>query len=384
MSPIRLAVGFLCCGFFWSPLARCADAATITIVNQDFAGEGFNDPAPRSPVGGNTGTTLGQQRMIAFQYAADLWGARIGSQAEIRVDAQFTDLDCDGNGAVLGQAGSTAVFRNTTNVPRSNTFYVPSLADAIAGFDLVGDESDIFAQFNSAIDNDCFGVQFYYGLDGNAGSSIDFVTVLAHELAHGLGFLSFVDSTCIGNGEKLNGFDDAYMVHLEDHSTGETWPSMNSFERANSALDPGDLHWIGQNVRAEAALTNGVHGSGHVQMFAPNPMRCGSSISHFDETLFPNELMEPNFQTINHNLDLTAALFKDLGYPVIYDCGDANQDGNVNAVDALAMLRVAVGLDDCIESLCDVNGDGITTASDTLATLQFGVGAPIHLSCGFF
>jgi len=41
-------------------------AATIAIVNGDPAGVGFNDPTSAAPVGGNLGTTLGQQRMIAF------------------------------------------------------------------------------------------------------------------------------------------------------------------------------------------------------------------------------------------------------------------------------------------------------------------------------
>ncbi len=47
-----------------------AAAATFQIVNIDSAGEGFNDNTPAVPVGGNDGTTVGQQRLIAFQYAA--------------------------------------------------------------------------------------------------------------------------------------------------------------------------------------------------------------------------------------------------------------------------------------------------------------------------
>ncbi len=46
-------------------------AATIVIVNGDPAGVGFNDPTGTAPVGGNTGTTLGQQRLNAFQAAAN-------------------------------------------------------------------------------------------------------------------------------------------------------------------------------------------------------------------------------------------------------------------------------------------------------------------------
>jgi hypothetical protein len=62
---------------------RAADAAaTITVVNLDGAGEGFNDPsAPdaASTAGGNTGASLGDQRLIAFQRAAEIWGQFVES-----------------------------------------------------------------------------------------------------------------------------------------------------------------------------------------------------------------------------------------------------------------------------------------------------------------
>ena len=42
-----------------------AGGATITIVNMNAPGVGFNDPTPAAPVGGNPGTTVGQQRLIS-------------------------------------------------------------------------------------------------------------------------------------------------------------------------------------------------------------------------------------------------------------------------------------------------------------------------------
>src|SRR6476659_6293301 len=60
-------------------------AATIQIINGDPANVGFNDPTPVAPVGGNPGTTLGQQRLNAFQYAASIWGTTLDNNAAIRV-----------------------------------------------------------------------------------------------------------------------------------------------------------------------------------------------------------------------------------------------------------------------------------------------------------
>ena len=69
-----------------------AGPAQIIIVNVNAPGVGFNDPTPAAPVDGNTGTTLGEQRLIAFQYAASLWAARLDSSVPIRIRAQFTAL----------------------------------------------------------------------------------------------------------------------------------------------------------------------------------------------------------------------------------------------------------------------------------------------------
>ena len=80
--------------------------ATIQIINLDGAGEGFNDPTPAAPVGGNAGTTLGQQRLIAFQHAADIWGATLDSNQIIRIQAAFNPLAA----GVLGSAGAIQAF----------------------------------------------------------------------------------------------------------------------------------------------------------------------------------------------------------------------------------------------------------------------------------
>src|SRR5881396_1071579 len=76
-----------------SPLL--AGGAKITIINSNAAGAGFNDPTPATPVGGNAGTTVGQQRLIAFQTAADIWSLLLDSSVEVRIQASFTALSCD-------------------------------------------------------------------------------------------------------------------------------------------------------------------------------------------------------------------------------------------------------------------------------------------------
>ncbi len=62
-------------------------------------------------------------------------------------------------------------------------------------------------------------------------------------------------------------------------------------------------------------------------------------------------------------------------------CGDPNDSGQVNATDALFVLRTAVGLESCDLQVCDANGDLRTTASDALRVLMFSVGLPVGLNC---
>src|SRR6185503_6477772 len=86
-------------------------AATITIVNGDNPNEGFNDVTPVSPVGGNPGTTVGQQRLFVFQRAAAIWGSLLKSNVQIFVNAKFDPLTCDASSGVLGSAGPSTVHR---------------------------------------------------------------------------------------------------------------------------------------------------------------------------------------------------------------------------------------------------------------------------------
>jgi PA domain len=207
--------------------------ATITIVNLDGPGEGFNDPTPAAPVGGNAGTTLGQQRLIAFQHAAEIWGSTLDSNVEIRIQAAFNPLAA----GVLGSAGALFVFRDFGGVglfPGAEfpaTWYGSALADKRAGTELNPGFNDINAQFSS-------NFNFYLGLDNNHGAQPDLVVVLLHEFAHGLNFQTFVNSS---TGANFAGFTDIYARHLLDTTTGLHWNEMTQAERQAAATKFGRI-----------------------------------------------------------------------------------------------------------------------------------------------
>ena len=249
------ATAALAAGLMAAPAANAA--LTIYIANGNAAGVGFNDPTPVAPVGGNPGTTLGEQRLIAFQYAAQKWGATLTSSVDVYIFARFTALSCTATGAVLGSAGTTEVFSDFPNAPLANTWYSNALADKIAGEDLDPVAYDINANFNVNLGQPgCLtGVPFYFGLDNNHGSAVDFVTVLTHEMGHGLGFQTFTNGT---TGNQLGFPDQAQPAvwdhYLYDNVAGLNWVQMTPAQRIASAIGVDSLVWTGPNVTAKVPL----------------------------------------------------------------------------------------------------------------------------------
>ncbi|MGE5276582.1 MAG: PA domain-containing protein [Acidobacteriota bacterium] len=239
MKPCKVLLPLLAvCGIaFLGSAAPALAEANITIVNVDGPGEGFNDPTPAAPVGGNPGTTLGQQRLNVFQYAADVWGSLLDSNVEIVVVASFDPLGPN----VLGQAGAVSVARDFPGAVFPDTWYQVALANKLVGVDLGPGAPDIAAQFSSDF-------PFYLGLDNNHGALNDLATVVLHELCHGLGFANFVtDAT----GQNFRGHTDAYSHFTLDETTGLHWSDMTQNQRKNSAVNVRHVSWDGSIVTAQ-------------------------------------------------------------------------------------------------------------------------------------
>lgn len=237
--------------------AEASGQANIVILNGDAAGVGFNDTTPATPVGGNNGTTIGQQRLNAFQEAANIWGATLVSGPTIVIRGTWAELACTKNAGTLGSAGNNSnLWRNFTgSVP--GFWYGNALANALSGTDRNGASHEVNAQFNVKLGTpDCLENAFwYYGLDNNHGpNGIDLVNVLLHEFAHGLGFQTFTNrSTGQQIGNDVDGrFPSIYDRYLFDNSAGKTWPQMTDAERVASAINTGNLAWIGTQVVADA------------------------------------------------------------------------------------------------------------------------------------
>lgn len=307
-----------------SPPAKAA--ASFEIINLDGPGEGLNDPAPVTPAGGNGATTLGQARLKAFEFAAAVWAQTLVSSVPIVIGLRFDPLGGDATSATLGTGGPAAAFRDFAGAPAANTWYPSALADKLAGVDLGGEGSrDITVTFNSDVDGPLvFGTAgFDYGLDDHpAGGNTSLVRVALHELAHGLGFTTLFDRT---TGAKLQGADDAYLLHLERHGASPpAFSAMSDAQRAAATTAGAAVHFKGPlAVGTGASLSAGRGADGHLEMYAPATLSLGASLVHFATTLTPDQLQEPFYTaggSIADQLALSRAVLGDLGWGASPGC----------------------------------------------------------------
>ncbi|CCK77077.1 Protease-associated PA [Oleispira antarctica RB-8] len=288
-------------------------------------GAGLNDTSSTTPIGGNLGTTLGQQRLNVFQKAADTLETYLDISFEVTVDAAFvTSLECSSESAILGTAGPNHILIDFLNAPEGNTFYPVALGNNLSGQDALPNTADIEASFNARIDNNtnCLnGSDWYYGYDDPATTGdaryindISFYSTVIHELLHGLGVLSFVDD----EGALINGVVDGYSKYLFDNTTGLSWEDMSNSQRLSSAKNTSNLVWTGNSVNnsvAALALTDGIN-NGRVEMYAPAPYENGSSVSHFSKDATPNEIMEPKYTEFLTTPGLAQQVLQDIGWPM--------------------------------------------------------------------
>ncbi|MDE1885953.1 MAG: hypothetical protein KGH92_08610 [Xanthomonadaceae bacterium] len=176
----------------------------------------WTDSTPATPIGGNNGTTLGQQRQNALAYAANELVAQLGIPTAVTVQACGAHLGGDNNSATLAHAGATNLFFDDPQnplptLPKKYTWYPATAATRLSGTGLCGlsggngsggclpsDNDEIQAVFNMDVGTASVlnGQKFYLGFDPNQkpAGQIDFIHIAMHEMTHGLGFLGLVNT----------------------------------------------------------------------------------------------------------------------------------------------------------------------------------------------
>lgn len=299
-------------------LATSVSYADIVIVNNDSGGEGFNDTTSVSAVGGNTATTLGQQRLAVFEKAAEILNDTYDIAVVVKVASTFDPLSCNSSSAVLGQAGPAAVefdFATHSVTPHA-------LNNQLAGSDTDSGVAEINAQFNSSIDNNnnCLNnTNWYYGFDAPSGFDKSLLSVVLHEILHGMGFLTYLQSNGYSGAgwNTSNGFEEAFDPYtrlMKDAGTGQFLTAQAAATRASVMISNGNLVWGGSEVNAEAGNYSAGVNNGEIRLYAPSSYEGGSTASHFDTVVSPNELMEPQYTEFLNTAGLAEQLLKDIGW----------------------------------------------------------------------
>lgn len=296
---------------------------------QDTASTGFLATTPVTPVGGNQGTTLGEQRRIALEHALGEFAERLSSSVPIHIQARFQNLGGSSSSAILASAGPEWFNYNFKNAPARNIAYPSALANKLSGMDL-SDQSKGIADVNLTINADIDGAAlgnstYYYGLDGRSPRfDIDFITVITHELIHGLGFLSAIDPLtghkfgCSQASCRTNDIGDIFSTFLARQTQASQTPTpllnMTQSQRLAAVTANGQIIWTGNFAQAQS--TNFLTGliSDAPKIYAPSPLELGSSLSHTDLSLSPAELMQPSYSGSMGLSYLSLAMLADLGW----------------------------------------------------------------------
>lgn len=258
-------------------------SATITV---NYLTGGYLDGSPCYP--------WPEDAKTAFEYSVSIWESLIDSPVSILINACWSEL---GEG-ILGSSGATTFHRDFSGAPVAERWYQAALANALSGSDLNdadgadydGDGADADAEMNIVYNRN---FPWYFGTGGEpADYEVDFVSVVLHEVCHGLGFAgSMLKSDTLGYwGWARSSYPAAYDQFTEEGGggSGNSLLSYGSGTSAlGSALTSGNVFFDGANAREE-------NGDIPPRLYTPASWRPGSSYSHLDYDTFndtENQLM---------------------------------------------------------------------------------------------
>ncbi len=244
----------------------------------------------------------------AMEFAKSILETMLPPDAKFTVVASWENISTRG---VLAQSTVTQVIRGREiNALNPLSYYPIALAEKIAGKSLNSDpDGDITLRVNSS-------QTWYLGTDGKTPTTkYDLVTVVIHEICHGLGFYdSFSSDGTTGSYglPYLPVIYDTFVENLTGNRLTDTLKLRNNSADLLSQLTGGLLYFNGPLLKK---FTSG----SRARLYAPQTWDPGSSVSHLDEdaTLGENSLMTPFIdfgEAIHDPGQYTFSILGDLGW----------------------------------------------------------------------
>ncbi len=271
-----------------------------------------------------------QQAKTAFEFALSIWSEHISSDVPIKVNANWMSLE----GNTLGSARPSQIVQIGSENPNivENTWYTLAQLSALTGQaireQLDGVEYDIDMNVQCDFDD------WYFGTDANVPENkSDFVTVVLHEIGHGIGFLGSMNGdNDTDTGEWGVGNDSDPLIYDRFTVDGDYNNLINAQVYPNpsgelySALigEEEGIYFDGRD--ANRALSG--PGPDRARLYSPDPFDEGSSYSHFDQATFRqsiNALMLPFIDrtfAVHSPGPLFCGVLSDMGWPLGEACVD--------------------------------------------------------------
>jgi hypothetical protein len=254
----------------------------------------------------------------AFQFALDIWATLVTSEVPITVEANWVQMES----SVLGSALPGTAYTNIFYSRKFDAWHPVSLAEKIIGENLNETDPDIIANFNNSVkwNTDTLG--------NPAPDEFDLVTVVLHEICHGMGFLDFTD---VEAGFGFYNFQEKpwiYTTFLEN-TNGEN--IVNTYDNQTMAL-ANQLQSDKLVFHEKISLAKYNNNLTKVPIYAPLTYEPGSSISHLDQDV-PSVygLMRPGISKGDaiHDPSIAVNMLEDMGWALTF----INHDGTPNTED---------------------------------------------------
>lgn len=270
------------------------------------------------------------QAAEAFEYALGIWAVHLRSDIPIRIQAVWQELE----GVTLGSAGPTRIIRLRSI--DDQTWYSLAQLTAMSGRPLreeveTTDGSPLLHDIR--VNVNCAVTDWYFGTDAETPRGrLDFVTVILHELAHGLGFFGSMSVPENSQTGSWGGSGSPKFPYIYDRFAydGDGFQLIDEFVYPNPSQDlflaltgqRGGVFFDGD----DALFTLEDQPQEAARLYTPNPWNPGSSYSHLDEADFRNSvnaLMIPRIArafAIHTPGPLLCGMFSDMGWPLAEGC----------------------------------------------------------------